>query len=118
MRAALLALLALATVAAGCRTELRPTVKVAPPKVVREVTGECGVNQYHSATDVPAGAVSLGWVVVTHEGSTEETFEKLRLAVCAKGGNAFTQAHWTRAAGASVASRPIELEANVWVEAR
>lgn len=105
------ALLALA----GCRTEIRPLVKEAPAKVERYVAGECRVRDYPSAPDVPEGAENIGWVKVPIAGSDEETFENLRQAVCAKGGNAFSQAHWNREAGASIADPPIELEANGWL---
>lgn len=100
---------------AGCRSEIRPLVKEAPPKVERFAPGECRVRDYPSATDVPEGAERIGWVKVPTAASDEETFENLRQAVCAKGGNAFSQAHWNREAGASIADAPIELEANAWL---
>ncbi|MCC6333245.1 MAG: hypothetical protein IT380_04545 [Myxococcales bacterium] len=100
---------------AGCRTEIRPLVKETPAKIERMVPGECRVRDYPSAPDVPEGAENIGWVKVPHEKTDEETFEKLREAVCAKGGNAFSQAHWIREAGASIADQPTELEANAWL---
>jgi hypothetical protein len=60
----------------------------------------------------------VGWVSVPREASDDETFNHLRAAVCAKGGNAFSQAHWIRPPGASVADPPAELEANAWAEPR
>jgi hypothetical protein len=105
------ALLALA----GCRTEIRPLVPETSPKVQRFEPGECRVQEYPSAPDVPEGAKNIGWVTVPMAASDEETIENLRKAICAKGGNAFSQAHWNRAPGASIADPPIELEANAWL---
>jgi len=113
MSRALLGAVALLALA-GCRTEIRPLVKEAPPKVERFTPGECRVRDYPSAPDVPEGAENIGWIKVPIAASDEETFENLRKAVCAKGGNAFSQAHWNREAGASIADPPIELEANGW----
>jgi hypothetical protein len=104
-----------ALVLAACRTQIKPLVREEPVKVERLDPGECRVHDYPSATDVPEGAENIGWVKVPREKTDEETFEKLREAVCAKGGNAFSQAHWVRAAGASIADQPTELEANVWL---
>jgi hypothetical protein len=104
-------------VGSACRTEIRPVVKAVEVKKVLEKDAECVVRDYHSATDVPAGAVNIGWVVVPRAENDDETFQKLREAVCAKGGNALSQAHWNRPAGASVADVPTELEANAWTEA-
>jgi hypothetical protein len=103
----------------GCRTEVRPVVKSAPPVRARMVeTGECVVHDYPSAVDVPAGSVNIGWVIVPRkeQESDDDTFERLRQAVCAKGGTALSQAHWNRPPGASVADPPAELEANAWTE--
>ncbi|MFZ5445575.1 MAG: hypothetical protein ACOZQL_36625 [Myxococcota bacterium] len=111
-RALLVGLLALA----ACRTEIKPLVKDAPAKLKpRYVEGECRVLDFPTATDVPAGAKNLGWVKVPHGGTDEETFEALRKAVCARGGDAMSQMHWLRAAGASIADHPVELEGNAWV---
>ena len=100
---------------ASCRTEIAPTVRAEKPKVYVPKPGECEVHDYVTAPDVPAGSKNLGWLSVPHENQTdEETFAALRQAVCAKGGNGFSQAHWIRAAGASVADQPVALEANVW----
>jgi hypothetical protein len=109
--------LAALVVFAACRTELAPLVRADPKKTTLEVNGECVVHDYHSATDVPPGAANIGWVVVPRGENDDETFGKLREAVCAKGGNALSQAHWNRPAGASVADPPTELEANAWTEA-
>lgn len=105
---------AAALAVAGCRTEIKPLVKEEAPRFERLVPGECRVMDYPSAPDVPEGSENLGWVKVPRAASDEETFENLRQAVCAKGGNAFSQAHWIREAGASIADQPIELEANAW----
>ncbi len=111
------ALLALVVAGSACRTEIRPAVKVVEVKKVLEKDAECVVHDYRSATDVPAGAVNIGWVVVPRAENDDDTFQKLREAVCAKGGNALSQAHWNRPPGASVADVPTELEANAWTEA-
>jgi hypothetical protein len=112
-RVLLLTLLAL-----SCgRTEIRPELKpTAPARAQRESSGECIVHDYQTSTDIPSGATNLGWVAVPREGSDEATFLRLRKAVCAKGGTAFSQARWNRPAGASLADAPAELEANAWVE--
>lgn len=115
MRAAAL-LLALGALG-GCRTEVRPIVKAeASPARLAERPAECVVHDYATAFDVPAGSVNLGWIAVPREGTDDATVEKLRAAVCAKGGTALSQARWNRAAGASLADPPVELEANAWVE--
>jgi hypothetical protein len=110
------ALLAAGVLLAGCRTELRPLVQPQETPARRAAGGGCAVRDYPSATDIAAGATHLGWVAVPRTGTDEEAFIALRAAVCAKGGNAFSQAHWNRAAGASVADAPVELEANAWIE--
>lgn len=111
----LLVCAALAMLAAGCRTRIDPVVKKEPPKQkVRFVDGECSVHDYPMASDVPAGAKSLGWVKVRREETDDATFEKLREAICKKGGDGMSQLHWIRAPGASVADQPVELEANAW----
>ena len=102
---------------AACRTDVRPILKAEPAHTRRaEGSTACVVSDYHSAMDVPAGSTNLGWVVVPRQATDDETFERLREAVCAKGGTALSQAHWNRPAGASVADPPAELEANAWVE--
>lgn len=112
---ALVTLVVLAVALIGCRTEVAPAVRTTKPATYKPPPGECEVHDFPMATDVPAGAQNLGWVSVPHGDQPDEvTFEALRKAVCAKGGNAFSQAHWIRAAGASVADRPESLEANAW----
>ncbi len=110
----LLVLLVLGCVA-GCRTQIDPVVKKDPPKVKqRYVDGECGVHDFPTASDVPAGAKSLGWVKVDRLDTDDATFDALREAICKKGGDGMSQMHWLRAAGASVADQPTELEAHAW----
>lgn len=107
----------MALVLGGCRTVVLPIVKVEPPRPpLADAPETCVVHDYRTATDVPAGSTNLGWIVVPVSGTDDETFVKLREAICAKGGTALSQAHWNRPAGASVADPPIELEANAWVE--
>lgn len=100
---------------AGCRTEISPIVKEEAP-VSRGVmrTAECHFRDFPSATDVPAGAKSLGRVKVDRLETDEATFEALRKKVCEMGGDAVSQMQWLRAPGASVADAPVELEGNVW----
>jgi hypothetical protein len=100
---------------AACRTEIRPLVKAAPAPRGRAASGPCRVQDFPSSLDVPEGAAPLGFVKVPTAASDEETFEALRRAVCARGGNAFSQPHWNREAGASVADPPFELEASAWL---
>lgn len=108
-----LALLALFVV--GCRTEIAPAVKTEPMKRARAAGDECHVIDYPTASEVPAKAKNIGWVKIARQDTDEATFEKLREAVCAQGGDAMSQMHWIRASGASVADAPIELEGNAWV---
>lgn len=99
----------------GCRTEIQPTVRSeAVVKRTRASDGECRVIDYPTASEVPSGARSIGWVKVARKETDEKTFEALREEVCAKGGDAMSQMHWIRASGASVADQPIELEGNAW----
>lgn len=100
----------------GCRTEISPLVKQTStaPKV-RLVDQGCEATDYPTGTDVPAGAKNIGWVKVDRKETDDATFAALREAVCAAGGNAFSQMRWIRAPGASVADPPIELEANGWL---
>ncbi len=88
--------------------------KEAPVERYRLVDGECEVHEYPTGVELPAGAKSLGWVQVPREATDELTFEKLRAAVCEKGGTAFSQARWLRNSGMSVAEPPVALEANAW----
>lgn len=99
----------------GCRTEIQPLVKTVPVKSkVRSRAAECEVRDYPTASEVPAGSTSIGWVKVTRAETDELTFENLRKKVCEQGGDAMSQMHWIRASGASVADPPIELEGNAW----
>lgn len=107
------ALVAALVALAGCRTEIQPLVRAPTAKATRLVD-ECRVRDYPTASEVPDGAERIGWVAVEPAGTDEESFERLRQAICAKGGNAFSQAHWNRAAGASIADPPVSLEANAW----
>jgi hypothetical protein len=113
-----LALLVLAVAVSTCRTELRPLVaaRSAPPP-----TGprgpRCTVHDYRGSIDVPSGASNLGWVSVPRGETDEATFERLREAICLKGGSAYSQPRWVRPPGAGVADPPAELEANAWTEA-
>lgn len=104
---------------AACRTTVLPLVKSSEPRPARvehHDEGACVVRDFATGVDVPAGAVNLGWVSVPWRNNDEDTFLRLRQAVCAKGGTAVSQAHWNRAPHASVADPPAELEANAWVE--
>ncbi|MFO0597661.1 MAG: hypothetical protein U0228_20310 [Myxococcaceae bacterium] len=114
---ALLSAVVLVLAASACRTEIQPLVKQEPvaKKVRNSASGECTVNDYPAATDLPTGAQNIGWVKVPRQATDDETFALLRKEVCAKGGDAMSQLHWLRAPGASVADPPAELEANVWV---
>ena len=106
-------LIAAVLLVSACRTEIKPYVKPAP--VARKPRSvECSVRDYPAATDIPSGSTALGWVKVDRAENDDVTFEKLRKAVCAKGGDAMSQMHWNRAPGASVADAPVELEANAW----
>jgi hypothetical protein len=100
----------------GCRTEIQPLVKgeTATRKLAPRGPAECHVHDFPTATDVPSGSKSLGWVKVDRGASEEATFEALRKKVCELGGDAMSQMHWIRASGASVADPPIELEGNAW----
>lgn len=110
-RAALVAVALLA--AASCRTEISPLVRKVEPKV--EAGGAprtgCDVHDFPSATEVPTGAKNLGWVQVTREASDEETYLKLRQAVCAQGGDALSSLAWVKEVG-DVA--PTSLRADAW----
>ena len=100
---------------AGCRTEIQPVVR---GEIARKQSprgpAECHVHDFPTATEVPAGAKSLGWVKIDRLQNDEVTFETLRKKVCELGGDAISQMHWIRASGASVADPPIELEGNAW----
>jgi hypothetical protein len=108
--------LVLVGVLISCRTEIAPLVRVEAVKAPRMIEADCRMMDYRMATDVPAGSKNLGWVSVSRQETDEATFDKLREAICLKGGSAYSQARWVRPAGASVADPPIELEANAWTE--
>lgn len=110
-------LLVVLLLASACRTEIKPLVRQEPlkKKVRNTATGECAVNDYPTATDLPSGSQNIGWVTVKRLATDDETFEALRKEVCARGGDAMSQMHWIRAPGASVADPPVELEGNAWV---
>ncbi len=100
----------------GCRTEITPVlVKAAPVRQYKMVEGECEVHEYPRGDEVPSGASNIGWLTVDRQATDEATFEQLRLAVCAKGGNAFSQARWLRNTSMSVGDPPVGLEANAWL---
>lgn len=106
----------IAALLAGCRTEIQPVVKAeVPAGKSRRSDDQCYVRDYPTATEVPAGSKGLGWVKVPREQTDELTFERLRTKICELGGDALSQPRWIRAAGASVADPPIELEGNAWI---
>jgi hypothetical protein len=110
-------LILLSLVFAGCRTEISPQVREDAPVTKRgpRADAECSVRDYPTATDMPVGSKSLGWVKMERQATDDATFEALRKKVCEMGGDAISQMHWIRAPGASVADPPIELEASAWV---
>lgn len=99
----------------ACRTEIAPVVKseVSEARRVRN-RGECMVNDYRTPTDLPPKAKNLGPVKVARQETDEATIALLRKEVCALGGDALTGTAWVRAAGASLADPPVELEGNAW----
>ena len=108
-------LLLVALFACACRTEIAPVVKENVTEARRVRTrGECMVNDYRTPTELPAKAKDLGPVKVSRQETDEATIELLRKEVCKMGGDALTGTAWVRAAGASLADPPIELEGNAW----
>jgi hypothetical protein len=100
----------------ACRTEITPVlVREDTAKKYKLVTAQCEVQEYPRGDEVPPGASNIGWLQVDREATDEATFEQLRLAVCAKGGTAFSQARWLRHSGTSVTEPPFALEANAWL---
>lgn len=101
--------------ACACRTEIAPIVKEnrTEARRVRE-KGECMVNDYRVPTDLPPKAKNLGPVKIARLATDEETIAALRKEVCKLGGDALTGTAWVRAAGASLADPPIELEGVAW----
>lgn len=110
MKRALLALLVLV----GCRTTIMAEHKPPPPNIFTSPDLGCSVHDYASSTDVPEGSTNLGPVSVAREASDEETYVKLREAICEKGGNALSQLHWLNE---TTKDAPVvfALEANAWL---
>jgi hypothetical protein len=98
----------------ACRTEIAPSVREDQAPIVttfRAKTGGCDVLDYSTATDVPQGSASLGWVQVKRLPSDEDTYVALRQAVCDRGGNGLSQMLWTREEDEK---EPTILKANAW----
>jgi hypothetical protein len=95
--------------AAGCRTQISSARPDKPPP---NYTGEraCLVQDFASATDVPEGSKSLGWVTARYTGNDEQTFIALRQKVCELGGDAMSQIAWVR----ETAEEKLVLKANAW----
>ena len=106
------ALLPLALLA-GCRTDVAAVTKPDEVEKVYYVDKECSVHDFPAASDVPDGSKNLGLVRVPKEATDEETYLKLREAICAKGGDALSQLHWVLEVG-KYRGMPTELEANAW----
>ena len=106
------ALLALALLA-SCRTEVAAVTKTEEGEKTYYIDKECSVHDYPSSTDLPEGAKALGVVRVSREATDEETYLKLREAICAKGGDALSQLRWVLELG-KFTGAPTELEANAW----
>ena len=106
-----LAALALALCFTGCRTivDLNPRAPEAQPEPPKREG--CDVHEFGGATEVPAGAKSLGLIRVPREQNDEDTYAALRKAVCEKGGDAFSQLHWVKEPGVW---EPTALEATAW----
>lgn len=101
---------------AACRTEIAPVLlKDEYGPRFKMVEAQCEVREFPRGDEVPPGASNIGWVQISREATDDATYEQLRLAVCAKGGNAFSQARWLRNSGTSVAEPPFAIEANAWL---
>lgn len=98
---------------AGCRTEVSAVARPVEGEKVYYVDKECSVHDYPAASDVPDGAKNLGLVRVPKEATDEETYLKLREAICAAGGDALSQLRWVLELG-KYTGAPTELEANAW----
>ncbi len=112
-RVVLLAVAAAALV--GCRTVIPPIVNEEAPKpTVSRASGpaKCDVRDYDNATELPSGAKNLGFVQVAREKTDEETYLKLRQAVCDAGGDALSGLAWIKEVGDP---EPTSLRANAWV---
>jgi hypothetical protein len=106
-RALWVGLLALA--ACTPRTLIHPrTEGEAQPVYVPE--GGCNVRDFASATDVPSGARSLGWVTVDQQETDEATYLLLRQRICELGGDALSQPAWVKAPS----DESPRLTANAW----
>ena len=84
-------LLFAAMLVSACTTTIAAEHKPPPPNIFMAPDLGCSVHDYAAATDVPEGATNLGWVQVPREATDEETYVKLREAICAKGGNGLSQ---------------------------
>ena len=109
-RASLVAVLLLV----GCRTTVSVEHKPPPANVFVSKDTGCEVHDYPAATDVPEGSRNLGWVQVPKEENEEETYGKLREAICAAGGDALSQLKWVNETTKD-APMVFALEANAWV---
>lgn len=97
----------------ACRTTISVEHKPPRPGVFKAPETGCSVNDFPAATDVPEGSINLGWVQVPKEQTDEETYVKLREAICAKGGNGLSQLHWVNETTKD-APFVFALEANAW----
>ena len=84
-----------------------------PPEAQQEAPKRegCDVHEFGGATDVPAGAKSLGPVRVPREGTDEAIKEALIQAVCKMGGDAFSSLQWVKEPGVW---EPVAREATAW----
>ncbi|MBK7861482.1 MAG: hypothetical protein IPJ65_23275 [Archangiaceae bacterium] len=97
----------------GCRTNILAEHMPPPANIFKAPERGCSVNDFPAATDVPEGSTNLGWVQVPKEASDEETYVKLREAICEKGGNGLSQLHWVNETTKD-APFVFALEANAW----
>lgn len=107
-------LVLLSLLACACRTTISADHSPPPPGIFKAPDGQCQVHDYPGATDVPEGSTNLGPVSVPREATDEETYVKLREAICAKGGNGLSQLHWLNETTKD-APFVYALEANAWV---
>ncbi len=98
---------------AGCRTTVIAQTRPEEGEKTYYVDKECSVHDYAAATDVPEGAKNLGMVRVPKQATDQETYLKLREAICAKGGDGLSQLRWVLELG-KYNGAPTELEANAW----
>jgi len=78
----------------GCRTDILAEHTPPTAGVFNAPNLGCSVRDYPSASEVPEGSQDLGQVQVPREQTDEETYVKMREAICAKGGNGLSQLHW------------------------